>query len=247
MKNLKRKIRTTLCLLICLVTFFAAVPVSAAMDDATKDTLSAYIPSYLEQVFSMDEESIEAARESGGFGEVLADALEDNQSELGALKSVDEVSIDDSDDEQIMVSAQCSFEKHDAEVVLYLSEDGSSVQNLVINIAYPLSVKLVQAGQNTAVGLIVVFIVLIFLSLVISLFKLIPSGKKEKNSEASVSAPKAAPVAPAATKVSAAQDEEIAAVIAAAIAAAESESASGSGYVVRSIKRCGSSKNWKRV
>ena len=89
-----------------------------------------------------------------------------------------------------------------------------------------------KAGLNTLMGIGIVFLVLVFLSLIISLFKLIPSPKKP---EPVRSIP--APAAPAVIEEE--EDEtddlELVAVITAAIAASEGKAPEG--YMVRSIRR----------
>ena len=88
-----------------------------------------------------------------------------------------------------------------------------------------------KAGLNTLMGIGIVFCVLVFLSLIISLFKLIPSPKKP---EPVRSIP--APAAPAAIEEEDETDDlELVAVITAAIAASEGKSPEG--YMVRSIRR----------
>ncbi len=107
--------------------------------------------------------------------------------------------------------------------------------------------KLGNAGLNTLMGMGVVFLVLILISFVISAFGLI--NKAEERKKANVpAAPAPVPAAPA---VSAAEPEEdltddleLAAVIAAAIAA--SENTSPDGLVVRSIRKVSSRNQWKR-
>ena len=91
---------------------------------------------------------------------------------------------------------------------------------------------------------------LVFLSFIISLFKYVNKiGASKENVLTEV--PKAAPAVPAApvpameTSGNMSEDE-ITAVIAAAIAAYEEENGSGDGYVVRSIKKV-SNKSWKRA
>lgn len=103
--------------------------------------------------------------------------------------------------------------------------------------------KMETAAANTATGLIVVFVVLAFLIFVISLFNFIPkpsSGKKKPEETKKAPAPKPAPAAaPAETESTPEEDltkdEELVAVITAAIAASEDKPVEG--YVVRSIKR----------
>lgn len=94
---------------------------------------------------------------------------------------------------------------------------------------------LADAGINTLLGMGTAFAVLILISLIISLFPMIGKiGKKQ---------PAPAPAKPAAPEVveeeDLSDDDELVAVIAAAIAAYEGSnaSASGDGFVVRSIRK----------
>lgn len=100
-----------------------------------------------------------------------------------------------------------------------------------------------KAGLNTLLGMGTVFVVLIFMSFIISLLKYIPAlfdKSSRKAPQAAVPAP-AAPVVPApAASEPEMDDTELIAVIAAAIAAAEGTSTDG--FVVRSIKRRKSNK-----
>ena len=96
--------------------------------------------------------------------------------------------------------------------------------------------KIAFGGQMVLIGMSVVFSVLLTLWLSLYLFKVffhdIPSGRKLKTKEIKVA--EAAPMVP--TTVQSASDEEIVAVIAAAIAAAESEN-TGLKFRVVSFKR----------
>ena len=104
-----------------------------------------------------------------------------------------------------------------------------------------------KAGLNTILGMGTVFVILIFISILISLFKYIPAlEEKFKNKGKAESTQEAAP-APAAVAApvveEASNDDELAAVISAAIAAYEAEAGgSTDGFVVRSIKRRPSNK-----
>lgn len=109
--------------------------------------------------------------------------------------------------------------------------------------------KLETAGMNTATGLIVVFFILVFLSLVISCFRFIGRAQKPANKDNTAEVKKTpAPAAPvpetaaAEETVDLAENEELVAVIAAAIAAAEEKPVEG--FQVRSIKRLRSNK-WR--
>ena len=111
--------------------------------------------------------------------------------------------------------------------------------------------RMAEAGSNIIVGLGVVFCVLIFLTLVISLFKYI--GKRETDKQkaednaARAAARKTAPApaaVPASAEVPLQDNGALVAVITAAIAASEGPAASPNGYVVRSIRRLNSNK-WR--
>lgn len=112
-----------------------------------------------------------------------------------------------------------------------------------------LGTKLETAAGNTATGLITVFVILAFLILVISLFNFLPKPTSGKKKDAKAKAPAPAPAAPVkkeaapvAEEVDLAKNEELVAVIAAAIAASEDKPVEG--YVVRSIKRLHNNK-WR--
>ena len=102
-----------------------------------------------------------------------------------------------------------------------------------------------KAGLNTLLGMGTVFVVLIFISFVISLFKFLSIGKKkEKSVVSSIPVEENAPVQAVTANVSN-SDDEIAAVISAAIAAYEAEmegtgmEVPADGLFVRSIRKRG--------
>ena len=97
-----------------------------------------------------------------------------------------------------------------------------------------------KAGLNTLMGMGTVFLVLIFISFVISLFGLFSKTGSKKNKKEEVKAEEPQVVT---AQAAVSPDDEIIAVISAAIAAYEEEMA-GSGLpadqlVVRSIKKRG--------
>ncbi|MCQ2524486.1 MAG: OadG family protein [Lachnospiraceae bacterium] len=89
-----------------------------------------------------------------------------------------------------------------------------------------------KAGLNTLLGMGTVFIMLILISLIISLFKLLGNIGKKK----AVEAPKPAAVETVVEEEELSDDTELVAVIMAAISAYEGNG-STDGFVVRSIKR----------
>ena len=100
-----------------------------------------------------------------------------------------------------------------------------------VDVQYGMGKTLQRAGLNTLMGIGTVFVMLILLSLLISLFRFIPNPEAKKAAEAK--AAKAAKEAEAAENL--ADDGELVAVIAAAIAAAEGTTTDG--FVVRSIRK----------
>lgn len=118
-------------------------------------------------------------------------------------------------------------------------DENMNMESITVNADYSIGEILKKAGLNTILGMGTVFVVLIFISFIISLFKYIPAiqEKFSKKGKVQASAPAPAPAAPAvAPAVEAVSDDsELIAVIAAAIAA--SEGTSTDGFIVRSIKR----------
>lgn len=263
MRKLKGKMKAFLLLAACLVFMISAVPVSAEIDENTKTNLQTSVESFLEQVYTIDDSQLEMLKENGGVYSVIYDAwvgkdeAKGDREIVGAFQSVESTVVNDEDPDEVVVTSDVKFANYDAEVILYFDGTGTTPKNYVMNIQYSLAEKMAQAAQNMAVGLIVVFAVLIFLTLVISLFRFIGPKKNNQAKKAqsdskvaapvkaqNVSAPKAAPAAAAVSTGS--DDNEIAAVIAAAIAAALEEAPSASGYVVRSIRKVRTG-SWKRV
>lgn len=123
-------------------------------------------------------------------------------------------------------------------------DEEMKLESLTINPEFSMSEILAKAGMNTLLGMGTVFVVLIFIAFVISLFKYIPviQGMFSKKEKIETTAPaKTAPAVPVAETVET-DNRELIAVIAAAIAAAEGTSTDG--FVVRSIKRR-KTNNWK--
>lgn len=131
--------------------------------------------------------------------------------------------------------------------ISFAFDEKMNMDSLTISATYSMGEILKKAGLNTVLGMGTVFVVLIFIAFIISLFKYIPMlqekfGKKGMEAAAPAAktpAPAAAPAANASAAASAEAEMEIAAVITAAIAAAEEETAKPAveGFMARSIKR----------
>lgn len=132
------------------------------------------------------------------------------------------------------VTLDTEFENRDGEIVVNFDEK-MNMESMTVNAHYSIGEILKKAGLNTILGMGTVFVVLIFISFIIYLFRYIPV-LEEKFSRKSKTAAPVKTSAPVVEEVEEAEDdEELVAVIAAAIAAAEGTSTDG--FVVRSIKR----------
>ncbi len=150
------------------------------------------------------------------------------------------------DDDQIIVNVPVECENGSANAEIIFSNDMYlKLESASLNENYSLSQKMGKAGLNTLMGMGTVFIVLILISLIISLFGIIPKLQKQA-AEKKAAAEKEKNIAVAgidnavnqiiANETAEEDDTELVAVIAAAIAAYEGSGNAG-GYVVRSIRR----------
>ena len=139
---------------------------------------------------------------------------------------------------------EADFEERNGTIQISF-DDKMNMESLTVNAEYSTGEILQKAGLNTVLGMGTTFVVLIFLSFIIWLLKFIPVLEKKFRKSPEPAAVEAQNTAGAAEPVSAevtdvTDDSELAAVIAAAVAA--SEGTSPDGFVVRSIKRRKSNK-----
>jgi len=173
-------------------------------------------------------------------------AYEAVKDELGTYTSIGDVEIEE-DGDMITATTTAAFEQATATVTLNIDAATYAMQSLSMDVNYTLAQTLQRAGLNTLMGVGIVFVVLVFLSFIISLFRFI--GAAADKSMVSHEAPK--PIPPAPVQAPAAQstpeetdDTELVAVIAAAIAA--SENMSTDSFVVRSIRKVNKTK-WRNA
>jgi len=222
---------------------------------------------YLGSLYTYDETELEEMKDLGDFYMVTANMIQSEEEELGDFVQVLDGTTVDITNDAVTVHVPAQYENYTADVVFTFDATGTTPKNFVINPDFSLGEKMMGALQNFLLGIIIVFVILLFLAFIISLLKYVnPDYKKKKAEEKAKKAetaektgsyeniPKsplgttaeaaAAPAAvPAAAAAAAADDSELIAVIAAAIAAAEAES--GGSYIVRSIRRAGT-RNWTR-
>lgn len=164
--------------------------------------------------------------------------------ECGKLKTVGRYKVETSNSGAVL-SAEATFEKRKADISFSFDKK-MNLNSITISAHYSTAEILEKAGLNTVLGMGTVFVVLIFISFIISLFKFIPaierkfSKNKRVQGKPALAGPEGA-VTVSDTAGMPGQDNdndnnsELAAVIGAAIAAAEGRSADG--FIVRSVKR----------
>ena len=158
------------------------------------------------------------------------------QEEMGDYVGVLETSADISADEAV-ISIVVDGTSHDATVEIVVDND-LNLTSVTTTVIKTFGEMMINAALNTLIGMGTVFVVLILISLLISLFGIIPkiqaamSKKKENVQEKAVDNA----VAQIIENEEQSDNLELVAVIAAAIAASEG-AASTDGYVVRSIRR----------
>lgn len=171
----------------------------------------------------------------------MIDAWEAGIEECGDYISHGDFTVEQSSD-SIMLTTDAEYEDRDAEITIEFNEK-SEMESFTAAAKYSTGEILQKAGLNTVLGMGTVFVVLIFISFIISLFGLIGKTQQKKTE------PKQTEAAPAAVEEETVQEEdltddlELVADISAAIAA--SEGTSTDGFVVRSIKKRRKNSQWK--
>ncbi len=159
---------------------------------------------------------------------------------IGAITSVGEVT-SNVKDEEIIVYVDVTGELKNGQVELIFSNDYFAVlKSCTLNVDATFGELMTKAALNTLLGMGSVFAVLILIMFIIQAFGLIPKlqakfAKKKEAPATPAPVPAAAPVV-VEEVVEEADDLELVAVIAAAIAAYEGH-ATTDGFVVRSIKK----------
>ena len=243
MKQIFKKVSSlcTVLLMMAVLTLTGVSSVWAAdeVDDTVKQTLVTTAEGLTDTIIALSDEDIENyTKSSDEFTVGAMTAWAGSKDEVGALKErTGETEVKASDD-GYTVTVPVSFEKADANFVYIFDASTGAPTSLTVDVQYSMAETLRRAVMNTIMGIAIVFIVLIFLSFLIYLFRFIPNPEAKKKAQAAA-APAPAPVA-APVEAAEADDTELIAVIAAAIAAAEGTTTDG--FVVRSIRKINSKK-----
>ena len=248
---MNRKLKSLLAM-VCVLALTLAMSVCAfAADTVTEDEAANYksaAETLISQIAGFSDEEIENyLAQDDAFTTATMEPWKSVKDELGAYSSI--VSQDvEKDGDVVTISTVAQFEKAKADVVLMLDLGQQMYTSMTYSVQYSLAANMQRAGMNTLMGIGIVFLMLLFLSFVIGLFKYIEKFQNVGKKKAAEEAPKAeeAP-APAIAQSEAADEDfaddlELVAVISAAIAAYENTS--GDSFVVRSIKK---SNKWHRA
>ncbi|MDO5389502.1 MAG: OadG family transporter subunit [Eubacteriales bacterium] len=242
MKQTLKKIMSIALMMICVFVFTAcgAAKEEEKIDETLSMNMTTTAEGLADAVVNLSDEEIASYKESGdSFTENAMEAWESNKDDLGEYKGMGTSVVDEiTDGYSVTIPAEFSIRK--AEFVFTFDDQGTPT-GMAVNPEYTMGEKMEQALMNTLMGVGIVFVMLVFLSLLISLFKYVPKleeaftkkGKKEEPKAEKKAEP--APAAAPAVSVPATDDKELIAVIAAAIAAAEGTSTDS--FVVRSIKK----------
>lgn len=240
MKQIWKKLLGVLLALSCMLALTAcgSSEEAPALDPQIQSQIVSSTESLVVTIVNLSDEEIAAFKESQTEFEVMAmEAWDLAREEVGAFVTTADATVE-YDGEEIVVVVPAEFSIYDADfTVIY--DKYYTPTSISVDVSYPMSVTMQRAGMNTLMGIGIVFLVLIFLSFLISLFRFIPQVDGKKEAPAPAAAPKAVPVV---EEEELTDDTELVAVIAAAIAAAENTSTDS--FVVRSIKKA-KRRSWK--
>ena len=248
---MNRKLKSLLAM-VCVLALTLAMSVCAfAADTVTEDEAANYksaAETLISQIAGFSDEEIENyLAQDDAFTTATMESWTSVKDELGAYSSIVSQNVE-KDGDVVTISTVAQFEKAKADVVLMLDLGQQMYTSMTYSVQYSLAANMQRAGMNTLMGIGIVFLMLVFLSFVIGLFKYIEKFQNVGKKKAAEEAPKAeeAP-APAIAQSEAADEDfaddlELVAVISAAIAAYENTS--GDSFVVRSIKK---SNKWHRA
>lgn len=261
---MKRKISLVVCMLILAVAMafhISSVSFAADYDEAkARDTAESVFNVWNEmlaggQFVLTDEDREQILAQLGEEGQSSIDiydswnALRD---QLGNYVEITDASFTENEG-IVTVTFTVKYEKGDMSFVVPVSASTyelavSSFDEIKADYIKPMGQKMKEAGLNTLMGVGMVFILLIFMSFVISLFRFVNRPKKAEPAPAPAAPAPAAPVVEEVVE-DVTDDCEIVAVITAAIMASMQEAGEevpADGLVVRSIKRR-NKKSWQNA
>ncbi len=231
----------------CLLGLTACGAKEEASKFVTEAEALAFGDSMVEYLNLLVSQDITGQFEEGSWEVAAAESWSNGLKEMGSYKGIADRSADIRENE-VTVRVTVMGETHDAVVEIIVNKE-EGMKSVTTNIKYSFGELMTKASLNTILGMGTTFTILILISLIISCFTLIPKiqagfGKKTNQEEIKSSAVDNT-IAQIIEKEELADDSELVAVIAAAIAASQGAS-STDGFRVRSIRRANSSK-WKQA
>lgn len=203
----------------------------------------------VESLAGFDEATLDQMKiNRDDFTRIAAEQWVEQTAVLGAYKEMGEPATDiDREENTVTVTIPAEFEKESG-VLTFVYNYNKDYDQMIpaymtLSEVESFSSNMKGAAINTVMGVGTVFVVLIFLIIIISLFKYVNKiGAKEEKPAAPKPAP--APVPAPVVEEDLTDDLELVAVISAAIAA--SENTSTDSFVVRSIKKVNRN-TWRRA
>ncbi|WP_312426765.1 OadG family transporter subunit [Lacrimispora sp.] len=253
--NMKR-VALGLIMAACLFSLSACSKADTAAEeiDARIQTQMEQLPgSFLELYTGLEDSQVPEFKKNMQSQDEYAalaegvDSWENIKDELGTLVSIGDTVKVEAIDHGYSATINAVFEKRNMEFSITTDSKLTKVTSVAFVPEYTLGERMEKAVFNTLMGMGTVFIVLIFISWLISCFQYIGKLEDKINGKAQEPAPEPLPevsVPSAEANEELVNDLELVAVITAAIAA--SEGSSPSGLVVRSIRRAPSGK-WKKA
>lgn len=248
---MKKKIILLLCSLACVFLLTSCGASNEDYNGYTREDLLETSEKMAESLQSLDsseiamyqayyEEQAEAETDESDSAAIKADLLSDWEETypmLGKFQSFSDFSVDKTG-KTLTTTLTLHYTDRDAKLVYVYTTYNMKVSSIHAEPVYTLGETMARAGLNTLMGICTVFIILILISLVIYAFRLIPYFQNKKKPK--TDGPTTEELVAEAEKryqqnASETADEELVAVISAAISAATGESTDS--FVVRSIKR----------
>ncbi len=222
------------------VTQIAEYLTTSLITQMDTDTLAKIKEAYEPEEISEQLKSAGIAVDGEGFLSGI-ESWNKAAEELGGLAQVAGTAIT-ADDETVTAIVSVIGNSGKTAQMEYIFNSRLKMTSCTTNIDRTFGENMTNAGLNTLLGMGTVFVVLIFISFIISMFKYV--NILDKKMKAKKEAPKqsAAAVDKAVAQIIETEEQtddlELIAVISAAIAAfEESQGNTGDGYVVRSIKK----------
>ena len=171
MKEKMKKSLLSLALVVCMVCL-SCVTVFAAKDKVlTEDQVASYksgAVKVIEQIAGLSDEEIQNyLDQDDDFVTAALTSWDNAKDELGAYVEVGDQTVT-TDGNNVIINSDVTYENKTADVELIVNSKTNTSESMAFNINYTMGEKMEQAGLNTLMGLGIVFLMLIFLSFLIS-------------------------------------------------------------------------------